>query len=798
MKVVTPKQQTTQLTKQLTALNNGIAAALEWIEQTRDRTPRLDLEADGLALRLRRHRRQLHGMANSLARDNSLALYGHSQPGKAWLLKEMVADAQGHLVTTLGGKQLEWFSHINPGHQDYGVVTRFSHTAEVKSAAWPVTISLFNEGEVTRMMLAAWRQQPGTPPTSQAIDNALSQLQRHRQSEPVAGLDSDELVALWQWSARHDAQHNALFDRHFWPQALELAPWLSVDDRARLFALLWAEDDTLTEAWRQLVHQLHQWKLATRVMAPLSLLVDESQLPAELLINPQAADGFGQSQDRQLEICPMNGNRMGKPQPVALATLLLLSRELLIPLDTPPRQAIFDQADMLDIPAWGEPEDEDTRFERRRSQQRNPLAARLMAARRALFLSSYAERRAIDLILVCNAASERADAATAGKLLGDWASQQPAAEKPRLLWSITRHDARHRQQHSVDEAVQRRVGQPGSDWGTMLVEDRAGVDRMASWLEAEIRPETSRQQLAEQLTALQQEIAETLFANWLQADATPQQAEQKQQIANRLLKALQHRTGLHGELLERLQPSREALRQLWLQPERQHVAAAAGPQQQHFGIGFEFDLFNDAPVTTPSQPGRDAADDESQFARQVQRFWLQHLRALPDSSSLLSLLDVDKTTLTQLIEELIDASFRLDIAGALQRALSEHELPGGNREAKADRQVSRALTVLGDFVAWLGFSQLPEAQRPASRVNPGQPIFARPPGPSVTFGQASRLTKLSATPANNTAFYIYDWLVGLDRLIVDNNGYASGRELDAAARNALADIVRQFAPVKRF
>jgi hypothetical protein len=330
------------------------------------------------------------------------------------------------------------------------------------------------------------------------------------------------------------------------------------------------------------------------------------------------------------------------------------------------------------------------------------------------------------------------------------------------------------------------------------VEDRAGVDRMASWLEAEIRPETSRQQLAEQLTALQQEIAETLFANWLQADATPQQAEQKQQIANRLLKALQHRTGLHGELLERLQPSREALRQLWLQPERQHVAAAAGPQQQHFGIGFEFDLFNDAPVTTPSQPGRDAADDESQFARQVQRFWLQHLRALPDSSSLLSLLDVDKTTLTQLIEELIDASFRLDIAGALQRALSEHELPGGNREAKADRQVSRALTVLGDFVAWLGFSQLPEAQRPASRVNPGQPIFARPPGPSVTFGQASRLTKLSATPANNTAFYIYDWLVGLDRLIVDNNGYASGRELDAAARNALADIVRQFAPVKRF
>lgn len=791
MKVVTPKQQTTQLSKQFTALNNGIAAALSWIDQTRERVPRLDLEADGLALRLRRHRRQLQGMANSLTRENSLALYGHSQQGKAWLLKEMVADAQGHLVTMLGGKQLEWFSHINPGHEDYGVVTRFSHTAEVKSAAWPISLTLFNEGEITRMMLAAWRQHAGTPLTSQTIDNTLNQLQRHRQSEPVPGLDSDELVALWQWSACHDAQHNALFDRHFWPQALELAPWLSVDDRARLFALLWAEESELTDAWRHLVHQLHQWKLATRVMAPLSLLVDESQLPAELLIGPQAADGFAQPHDPQLEICPMYGNRMGKQQQVPLATLLLLTRELLIPLDTPPRQAIFDQADMLDIPAFGEPDDEDTRFERRRSQQRNPLAARLMAARRVLFLSSYADRRAIDLMLICTAASERADAAMAGKLLSDWASQQPPAEKPRLLWSITRHDARHRQQHNVDEAVQRRVGQPGSDWGTMLVEDRAGIDRMASWLEAEIRPENSLQQLGTQLSQLRSELTETLFASWLQAEASPQQAEEKQQIANRLLKSLQHRTGLHGELLERLQPSREALRQLWLQPEQQSLAAAAGPQLQHFGIGFEFDLFNEAPVTQTSQPNRAAADDESQFARQVQRFWLQHLRALPDNNNLLSLLDVDKTTLALLVEELINASFRLDIAGALQRALTDHELPGGNREAKADRQVSRAMTVLGDFVAWLGFSRLPEAQRPVSRVNPGQPIFAKPPTPAVTFGQASRLTKLSATPANNTAFYIYDWLVGLDRLIVDNNGYASGRELDGPARQALSQIVHQ-------
>lgn len=40
-----------------------------------------------------------------------------------------------------------------------------------------------------------------------------------------------------------------------------------------------------------------------------------------------------------------------------------------------------------------------------------------------------------------------------------------------------------------------------------------------------------------------------------------------------------------------------------------------------------------------------------------------------------------------------------------------------------DRQISQALAILGDFVAWLGFQRRDAATRPESRVNPGQPIY---------------------------------------------------------------------------
>ncbi len=38
--------------------------------------------------------------------------------------------------------------------------------------------------------------------------------------------------------------------------------------------------------------------------------------------------------------------------------------------------------------------------------------------------------------------------------------------------------------------------------------------------------------------------------------------------------------------------------------------------------------------------------------------------------------------------------------------------------------MTKALTVLGDFIAWLGFPQIDETLRPDSRINRGHKIFA--------------------------------------------------------------------------
>lgn len=196
------------------------------------------------------------------------------------------------------------------------------------------------------------------------------------------------------------------------------------------------------------------------------------------------------------------------------------------------------------------------------------------------------------------------------------------------------------------------------------------------------------------------------------------------------------------------------------------------------------DLLSDQPLTAVQSSYHHAplVDHEVEFAQNVYCHWVNQLRLLPDNGPLLALLGISKPTLERLTEELITASVRQQLEDALIRVLADSDTHGLPAEQIADRQVSRALSVLGDFVAWLGFQQLPETQRPESRINPGQKIFAKPEAQTVSLGPDQRLNRLALKPNNHAAFYIYDWLVALNEMIVQNAGYAASGEISPEQR----------------
>ncbi|MCS3408650.1 virulence factor SrfC family protein [Serratia sp. AKBS12] len=705
---------------QHTALTIGNIA--DWLNHARQHSTRLAIEADRLHLALHRSQRDAGSLAQAASDVFSIGIYGRVQAENASLAGILGRQAMQVAPPTL--------------------ILRYRHCATIAAPR----LTLLAEADLIKLLFIT----AGAPALDeQRLNQQLAALKPQRQTLPVAGMSPCCVTSLREALLRHRPQTPPA--NAFWLAATALAPYLDIDRRAQLFAPLWNSQPQLTGLYRQLAHSLHG--LGSRHI----------QLPAgELpylngIIDGNLAAHLNSPQDRRVQIQTLD-NDDAERRAFSLAELALLSIELCLsqPVENDP---FSEPVDILDIPA-GAGGDTST-----------PIR-RLMQAKRACLLEYCTDRRQPQLLLVGSTATRHQDVAEVGKALTDWQQRQQGEQpplcgdgKPDLMWVFSQRRASARQK-MLDDAVQRYVSASGAQWGSLLALDASDARRMLAYLAAAAKGEMQRQRIAGLLQALRREVRETLLGGWHQSAES--QGRQKRQTAQYLLKALQARTGVHGELLERLLPDRDRLRRL------QRQAGSIGPAvDDRFSIGVELDLLTNASHRQNVTP------DNHAFADALFADWICHLRALPFHGAVRKLLALEQTTLNLLVDELINAAFRLDLAAQLRHSLAA---AGGT----ADRQISQALSVLGDFVAWLGFQHLPASQRPASRIHQGQPIFVSPA--QMDAAHPARLTQLPATPVNGAAFYIYDWLVGLNTLIEQNEGHDAANSLDNPLRARLAAL----------
>lgn len=257
MKSLTNKQ----LSRQLQQVTQGIDQTIDWISHTRQHAMRMDIEADLLTIKLRRQRNKARQLSNSALTAMSIGFFGQSSAGKQHLISALIADGNGRLETTLGGKTLDFWQQIKPGYQASGVVTRFSHQAAISHESHPVLVSLLSEVDIAKLIVGAFLLENHSDEQRHSLDEQhiadhLQQLVMRRQPVAIAGISSDDVIGLWDYLARHDAPRQKILETHFWPAAIALAPYLSIDDRARLFSVLWAERPPLTDAYRHFAYTL--------------------------------------------------------------------------------------------------------------------------------------------------------------------------------------------------------------------------------------------------------------------------------------------------------------------------------------------------------------------------------------------------------------------------------------------------------------------------------------------------------------------------------------------------------------
>ncbi|MDK1251828.1 virulence factor SrfC family protein [Cronobacter dublinensis] len=725
-----------------TSMNQKIttpAALAQWVQKTREHAPLLDEEAGPLLARLSALNAQAQTL-NALANEpRTLGIYGHSQAGKAHLLATLANGSQGQVAVAPGDKHLDWLTHINPGHSATAMAVRFTRTPQTLPEEFPLRLRLFSEAELVQIFLAHYQSSGQARAVSEEeLRQRLAQLQTLGQTQPHPAISASDVMTLAaRWRELTPARQRSIGD-DTWHQMAQLLPALNLTERVRLYALLWGDIAEMTQQFVTLAEGLLLVGHAREVAAPLSLLVDNFSLPVEGFLLP-AGSGEEALPDEVL-VRALEQQQLQGMVSLPLTTLTLLCAELTLPLATP---SVPEGVDLLDIPgaSYGQQES-------------------LYASKTAFLLDYYRQHQQPDVLMVCNAVQSRADIAPVARALLRWVNAtQPASPDalPGLVWAITPHDARFLDGQHLDEGVQRLLGKPGHTWGTLQALDGRNLQRLTEWL-SQALSDSSRARRLTLLKANAKAQPALLFSRYL-APLSADEATLRVTAENGV-RTLQRQAARHGDLLQALLPDPAALQAL-CETEERHEETPQGL------FSTEIDLFGEAVAPRPA----DAASGGS-LARRAHRLWVNHVRQWMQSEEHAAQLGVDAATLHWLGDTLIIASYRLNLAGRLE-ALAAHEgLSGAQLRAE-----------LGNFVSWLGFERVPQAQRPASRVNPNERLFAS----SAAHDQ--RLTRLGEKPVHAATRYVYDWLVALYTRAIENIGYEHPLDIKPADRKTLAKII---------
>ncbi|TDT59542.1 hypothetical protein DFO53_1125 [Enterobacter sp. AG5470] len=714
-------------------------ALTAWINENRLLSPLLDDDADALLARLTTAAAEESALKEAEDAPCTIGLYGHSQAAKAHLLNALCGTGNGRLNVRPGDKTLDYFTHINPGHGLTSMALRFSPRTSGMDESFPLRLRILSEAELVQVFIAHARQQPELRAVDKSvIEDRVAKWRTLRQPNAVPGISALEIGAIarfWRSVVPSSLQH---MDDALWHQFASLLPSLDLTARASAWSLLWGEQQELTQQWLSLAHTLHQTGNASELAAPLSVLVDNFALPTDGFLTP--AEHRSEEIQDDVVVHPWSNDQLQNAVSVPLATLALITRELVLPVEN----SVLPSVDILDIPAPG--------------PQEGQL---LWRSKCRWLLDNYRQRLQPDVLMICNATAERAATGVTARALLNWVKETQSGQEtalPGLVWAITPQDARFTQAQNLDEAVQQLIGKPGKHWGTLQALDASSLQRLLEWLAQATAPGL-RQNRLKALTERHQQTLRDLLQSWAAApvrEVTVQRAR-----AESVVRELQGQASRHGELLEGLLPDMQQFDTLWKvqQPREEKVSGL---------FNESIDLFAESAENAEQQP---MAKD---IGQQAHALWVNHVRQWSRNDDNAARLGISPAALRHMAETVIISSYRLNLPEQLQKVMQ--------RDTACAAQLYAAI---GNFVAWLGYADVPEDKRPASRVQKGSTIFA---SAAVSMNDA-RLTKLSEQPVHAATRYVYDWLVALYHRATENIGYSHPLDVSAAARKKLKTLL---------
>lgn len=411
-------------------------AFLAWLDEN---SARVRQEKAGLTKEFRRLAAQARRLDQAVQRPMCVGVFGPSQSGKSYLISALARKGTAPLMADFAGQQIDFIRDINPegGRESTGLVTRFTlQPASGATPAAPVQMRLLTQTDLVKILgntyYADCDHSEDEPLDQARLTELLEGLAKSAQAQPVDPLTADDVYDLQTYFERYFKGFDRvrLLRHGYWEQAAQLAPRLRVQDRAKLFGVIWGEVEAFGQLYQRLYSGLQGLNFAGDAHAGLDALLPREQS----IIDVQTLKGLGTGGGQTLTLTGADGARVTLPRNEVTA----LIAELRIVIGEQPWD-FFQHTDLLDFP--GARSREQIKKLSDFLQGGDALQNLFLRGKVAYLFERYCAEQELTSMLLCIGPSNQ-EVKTLPEMVNDWivsthgATPEQRAQQPTALFLV--------------------------------------------------------------------------------------------------------------------------------------------------------------------------------------------------------------------------------------------------------------------------------------------------------------------------------------------------------------------------
>lgn len=312
-------------------------------------------QQDAISLKVKNARRIVRKIVDSIESKPVFALFGGSQVGKSYLVKNILSIDGAPLEIQFKDKKVDFLKEINPpgtGAESTGVVTRFTIDKVSPSDDFPVRTKLLNTKDVLLIICDSFfsdlKSIDSYPDVEAFAEHCEALTQKFQQASKVqSNLVEDDIFDIKDYFDKNFSVFSYYTEKvqaaNYWSSIGKIIERIPPDQWTEVFSILWCNIDTYSKLFSTLVNALQQVNFTNELYLEMDAVLREGhaildvQRLKELNQDASTCNAFTMEQ---------------KVIELSVSTVSALSKEVALSCDEKlaTEKSFLNNTDLLDFP----------------------------------------------------------------------------------------------------------------------------------------------------------------------------------------------------------------------------------------------------------------------------------------------------------------------------------------------------------------------------------------------------------------------------------------------------------------